>query len=452
MTNSEPDAAAPPEDERLRLWREGRLRAAEAARQDRLAQAEIDREARIAEARDLRAMETQADAAARDDEVRRLIPTPDTMAAARLRLRNLGRARKRWLIAQLLVLVLLPTLLVGWYVAKIATPFYETRAVVVVTRADPDKGGDLGGLLPGLGSGGTLNEAFQAYEFIRSEALMQRLEVEDGIITRFSGPAIDPVRRLRDLPVLGLTRHDLFGNFVDASINIQNGLITLYTRAPGSAQAVDLSNRVIRITADHINILADALYAERVAQAENAVTKARATLRTAQASVTQLQIDSGEIDPRARVQAVFASIERLTLDAQTLRAEIETAEVAGTGDTVQTDRLRERERLLTDRIAAERAVLVSPGDGTTGSLNGLLLAYDLAVLEVSIAETTLTTALQSADAARQEAALGRNIFQVVVPPVPSDQPTRPNPARTVLLAFLLFLGGFSVIKLLLFRP
>jgi len=60
---------------------------------------------------------------------------------------------------------------------------------------------------------------------------------------------------------------------------------------------------------------------------------------------TQLQIDSGETDPRARVQAVFASIEQLTLDAQTLRAEIETVEVAATGDTVQIDRLRESDLL-----------------------------------------------------------------------------------------------------------
>lgn len=452
MTENDPASPDKPEDERLRAWREERLRAAETSRQERLAKAEIDRVARIAQAREFRASDAQAEASAQEAEVRRLLPTPQTIAAARQRLADLGQARKRRLIGQILALVILPTLLVAWYVASVATPFHETRAVVVVTRADPDKGQKIGGLLPGLGAGGTLNEAFQAYEFIRSEALMQRLEADDGIITRFSGPAIDPVRRLRDLPMLGITRHDLFGNFVDASINIQNGLITLYTRAPGSDEAVDLSNRVIRITADQINILADALYSERLAQAEKAVTEARETLRTAQASVTRLQIDSGEIDPRARVQAVFASIERLTLDAQTLRAEIETAEVAGTGDTVQTDRLRERERLLTDRIVAERAVLVSPGDGKTGSLNGLLLAYDLALLEVSIAETTLTTALQSAEAARQEAALGRNIFQVVVPPVPSGLATRPNPARTVLLTFVLLLGGFGVIKMLLFRP
>lgn len=146
------------------------------------------------------------------------------------------------------------------------------------------------------------------------------------------------------------------------------------------------------------------------------------------------------------MQAVFASIERLILVVQSLRAEIETAEVVGIGATVQTDRLRKRERLLTDRIAAERARLVSQGDGRTGSLNGLLLAYDLAVLKVSIADTSLTTALQPAEAARQEAALGRDIFQVVVPPVPSDQPT------PVLVTYLLLLAGFGVIKLLLFWP
>lgn len=439
-----------PEDDRLRQWREDRARVAEEQKQERLTKAEADREARIAEAKDARGRQSQAEAEARAEEARRMLPTSETISQARQRLVDLARRRKRRLIAQLAAFVLIPTLLITAYMAFVATPLYETRAVVVVTKPGADQGSDLGGILPGL-SGAKLNEAFQAYEFIQSKALMQRLEDADGTVTRFSSAAIDPLRRLRDMPALGLTKDAMFGQYVDAAINIQNGLITLYVHAPAAEESVALSQRIIDITSAHINTLADQLFTERVAQADKAVADARAMLRSAQADLTTLQIESGEIDPRARVEGVFASIEKLTLDAQTLRGEIEESEVAGTGDTIQTDRLRERERLLNDRIEAERARLVTASPGATTSLNALLVAYELAVLEVGIGEKTLTTALQSAEQARQEAALGRNFFQVVVPPMPSDHPTRPNVPRTALLTLLVLLGLFSVAKLSFFR-
>lgn len=453
MTDPDPNReVSPAEADRLQKWREDRARVAEEERRQRLEQAEIDRQARIRDARETRERQARAETDARVDEARRLLPTPEAIAEARARLARLASSRKRWLLAQLFLFVLAPTVLVTAYMAMIATPMYEARSVVVVTKAGSDQGADLGGLLPAFAGGPNLNEAFQAFEFIKSRALMQRLEDKAGIVSRFSSLAIDPLHRLRELPLLGLSHHAQFGNYVDAAINIQNGLITLYVHAPSAEETVVLSQLVIDTTADHINQLADDLFVERVAQAEQAVADARAQLRTAQAALTQMQIDSGEIDPRARVQGVFASIEKLTLDAQTLRGEIEAAEVAGTGDTVQADRLRAREGLLNDRIAEERARLVSDDPGQPPSLNALLLDYELALLEVRIGEETLSTALQSAERARQDAALGRNLFQVVVPPTPSEYPKRPNILRSALLAFLLFLAGFSVVKLMLARP
>jgi capsular polysaccharide transport system permease protein len=450
MTDPTLPADNGPEDDRLAKWREERARVAEEQRAERLAAAETDKRERVERARDAREREAEAEAEARKEEVRRLLPTPESLDEARQRLAVLARSRKRRLFAQLAFLVVLPALLLTAYMALVATPLYEARSVVVVSKPGTDQDDGLGGILPGLTGGARLNEAFQAHAFIRSQALMQELEAQTGVVTRFGSTAIDPLRRLQDLPLLGLSKADLFDTFVTASIDVQTGLITLYVRAPAPQEAAELSHRVIDITASHINTLADQLFAERVAQALTAVAEAREQLRAAQSALTRLQIENGEIDPRARVQSVFATIEKLTLDLQTLRAEIEESEVAGTGDTVQTDRLRERERLLAARIEDERGRLVSEKAGE--SLNGLLMSYELAVLEVGIAEQTLTTALQAAEQARKDAALGRNFFQVVVPPMPTDHPTSPNLPRTGLLSLLVLLGLFSIGKLMLFRP
>lgn len=440
------------EEERLKKWREERARVAEEERRLRLEKAESDRQQRIAETRHTRERQTQAEEDARVDEARRMLPAADSIVEVRQRLATQARDRKRRLTRQLAAFVLGPALLYTLYAALIATPMYETRSVVVVTKPATDQGGALGGMLPGFSSGANLNEAFQAYEFIKSRALMQTLEEKDRVVSRFASNAVDLLNRLREVPLLGLTHHGQFGNYVDASINIQNGLVTLYVHAPSARESVALSQLVIDTTARHINDLAEELFAERVDQADKAVVAARVQLRDAQAALTQLQIDSGEIDPRARVEGVFASLAKLTLDAQILRGEIETAEVAGISDTNQVKRLRERERLINERIAKEREQLVQNEEGAGQSLNAMLLDYELALLEVKIGEEILTAALQSAEQARKDAALGRNFFQVVVPPTPTEHPSRPNVFRSAVLSLLLLLASFSVAKLVMSRP
>lgn len=434
-----PDAGSQAEEERIRLWRAERARVAEAEKQKRIAarQDELDRQ-------------RQDETLQRQQEIDRLLPGLADIEAVRNRLARRARAGRKRLAIQLLACVLLPTLLALGYMLRIATPLYEAQAVVVVTQPGTEPGGD-GGLLAAFGGAAELRETFQAHEFLRSRALMEALEAETGIVGQLSSGRMDPLRRLRDLPTFGITRHDQFTRFLRSSVNIQTGLMTLQVRALTPLQATEVAQRAIDLTAAHMNGLGEALVAERLMQADRAVATARQGLRAAQADLTRLQIGSGEIDPRARVEGVFATIEKLTLDAQDLRAEIEQAEVAGAGNTSQVRQLRAREALLQTRIEQQRARLVQPATPTAPSLNTLLLEYELAALEVSIAEEALTAALQSAEAARRDAALSRHVFQVVVPPSPSTHPTAPDALRGALLILILLSAAFAVLRLLVAR-
>jgi capsular polysaccharide transport system permease protein len=434
---TETDGKARAEEDRLAQWREERARVAEEEKQKRI-------EARRAEVE----IEKQAEAEQRSSEVGRLLPDIGTIEAARAKLLARARRARRRLLVQLSLVVLVPTLSAIWYMVQVATPLYQTHAVVTVTRLGGDASADLGPLA-GFGGTGRLRETFEANAYLHSSALMDALNEETGLVDLFASEVIDPVQRLRDVPALGLTRHQMFGRFLRSSVDIQTGLITVRGVAPSPDAAMQVTLQAIALTSAHINRLTDDLMKERVAQANVAADEARSTLQRAQADLTQFQVQTGEFDPKSRVEGLFGVINGLMGEAQELRGQIEELEVTGVGSSVKADQLRELEVLLQQRIAEQRKQLVEVDSAVSSSLNTLLVKYELASLDVRIAEQALTLAQQSAEASRREASLSRQMLQVVVPPSQARFATLPDVLRTGLLVMIATLCLLAVFRLLI---
>ncbi|MFV0300483.1 MAG: hypothetical protein ACK5IP_06330 [Paracoccus sp. (in: a-proteobacteria)] len=433
------------EDERIRQWREERARVAEEERAKRIAKAEEEKQLRVEEA--AREREAAARLAAREAQAAaaELLPTDAEIARARAALLGRMRRARCSFLLQVLLCVVIPTACVVYYYVEKATPLYETTSVISVSRALQENSGNLGGVLTGSASD-TLKETYQAFSYLNSEALMRELERRNGAVSRFSSDRIDPLRRLYDIPDLGITHYDGFSRFVKSSFDRQSGQITLHVAADDAQFAYQLAQSIIHISSAKVNDIADELYAKRVSEAERASSHARTTLRDAQRALTRLQIETGELDPRARVETVFQVISALSVEAANLRSEIDQAEVAGPRNTRQTDQLRQRLMLLQQRISNERERLVRRDDGETGSLGTALLRYELAQLDLRVSEEQLSTSFASLELARQEAALGQNIFQVIVPPVVADYPTDPKPPRILILSIILFSALLGAIR------
>lgn len=456
MTDTPEDA----ESERIRKWREERAAAAEEAKQERLRQAEEDRQKRLEQAekdkqaRILKAQQDREAAAAEEAERKKVealarLPSQADLDAVRKSVTRRTRMSRLALAFQFLLFVLVPTGLITAYAALVAVPLYETQSVLVVSKAGGESNEGLGGLL-GAAAGGpsNLRETFMAHEYIQSQALLDQLEGDLGTVTFLSSDALDPIGRLRDIPVLRIDKRDMFSRFVKSSINIQTGLLTLYVRMPDPDMAQTTSEVVIQDVADQINALSQTLFVERIEQAEAAVGDAQASLVEKQADLTRLQIESGEANPQARIEGVFGTIVQLEAELQTLRSRIDRARVAGQSDTFQTQQLQELEATLLARIEDQRNHLIERSSDGTRPLNSLLVDYELALLQVRIAEQILAAAITSLSEARENAALGRSQFQIVVPPNRADYAKQPNVLVTALIAFISLVGLFSVVKLL----
>lgn len=409
---------------------------------------------RVRKAKADRARELELEAQEKRDAARSLLPDDDALQTARDTLHRRARSARLWLYAQLLVFVALPTAFVGYYYGTIATPLYEVRSIMVVSNAASESEEGLGGILGAVGgSPSNLQEAFMAHEFIRSRAMMDQLEQDLGLTTLYSGPVMDPVHKLRDIPGIGLSKDKQFSRFVNSAINIQTGMLTLYVRALSPQDAMQISELTIDRVAERVNALSSNLSDERIKRSDAAVTAARAALLDAQASVTHLQISSGEADPQTRIQGVYRTIAQLQADVEVLRSKIAEAKVADQGTSSRTQRLMELEEIQITRIAELRQALVSGQDTYEGrALNELLLEYEQAALQVSIAQEALTAALTSQIQVREKAALGRSQFQVVVPPSPADLPTHPNILNAVLICLFTTLSLFSLARLLRRSP
>ncbi|SMX36505.1 hypothetical protein [Maliponia aquimaris] len=341
-----------------------------------------------------------------------------------------------------LVVVVLPMLLVAAYLALIATPLYEARSVIAITRTG-DAGisvqaGLLGGEKPA-----NLQDVFRADTFIKSRAVMDSLEEDLGLVSDLSGEAIDPLRRLRDIPFLSISKHDQFDRFVQSSVDVQSGLLTLYVRAQSPEKAVLVSEAVLRHAEAQVSRLGQALFDQRLSDAAAMRIAAEDQVKQAQDDLVTLQLRFQDVDPRQRVANIYARIRELEDEAYRTRNEIQKLQIAGVGSSRQTEQLEALVLSLEAQIGQQRAQLVSPDGGSATPLNNMLIDYERATLALDLARESVRTAIETEAETTREAALNRSHFQVVVPPGTADQPLYPRSFATLLVSLVLCLTIFA---------
>ena len=369
------------------------------------------------------------------------VPPPQTKSKA-----GDGSGRRLFKNRRFFWMVVGPMLLIGFYLFAVATPLYEARAVVAITKPSDSGDGASAGLLGRLDDGSSLQEVLRAGTFINSQALMDTLEAELGLVTELSGPAIDPLRRLRAIPILSRAEHDSFDRFVEASIDIQSGLMTLYVRSPSPERAVEVSDAVLRYAEDRVARLSQKLFDTRRVYASDMRMVAEQQVQEAQARLVALQFEHQEVDPKNRIEDIYARIRELEAESRELNSNIQKAEIEGFGDSPQTQRMVELDNRIQEEIQRERAQLVSPEGTSETPLNNLLMEYEMALLEVDLARQAVKTAIEAQAAAGREAALHRSQLQVVVPPSASSTALYPKVPGILAVCLVVFLATYVAVN------
>lgn len=281
-------------------------------------------------------------------------------------------------------MVILPLLLIGFYLFAIATPLYEARSVVTISKSSDTNSTGGAGLLGANAQAGSLQDVFHANTFIRSQAMMDLLEDELSLVTELSGRSIDPVQRLRTIPYFAVDPIAQFDRFVTTSVDIQSGQLTIYVRAPSKEAATEISDAILRHAQSHVAQLGQEVFESSLEYSNRLRASNEEQLEAAQASLLALQ----------------------TSQANT-----------------QND--------------------ASPAIEGETRTNGELMELEMANLRVQMARDAVQNAFLAQSEASRQAVLNRPLFQVIVPPRTSQYAAFPRVPRTLALTLIFSLACFA---------
>lgn len=425
-----------PEADRLTKWRNERLEKADADKRERIRIKELQKQSDAEQAK-LRRMQS----------AKALLPTEAELAQQEQAILQQGERKLARSGLQFFACVILPFLAGLYYFVALATPMFEARAIAVVTKGPTATEPQQVGLLNSLAPPPNLQEAFMANAFIQSQTMMDLLDAENSTIARWSSDEVDPIRRLRSIEALGVTKQMQLSRFIESHVDVQTGLLTIDVRDKDRTVATETAELILAKVEAQLSGLNDSQFAVQLSRAEEAVEEAKANLILAQDELSDRQIESGEADPRLRVEGVYSEIRQLEAEARALDGEVQRAQISGRGESFLANQTKELAEITRAEIEAKRKELVEGSEGVP-ALSSVLLDYERAILRVAIAEDALENAFDSLAAVTQAAARNHSLLQIVVPPSSSAVPVNNNGLPSLLLIVVLSLSAFAFLRLL----
>ncbi|WP_424831228.1 capsule biosynthesis protein [Ruegeria sp.] len=360
--------------------------------------------------------------------------------------KNIARRRRRklfGLFARLAVFVMLPTLIVGYYFYRVATPMYASDSAFSILQAD-GAGASIGGLLSGT-QYATAQDAVSTQDFLESKDALQRLEHDVGFSEIFKQDWIDPIQRLAPDATLE-DAYKLYSRMITVGYDPSDGIIRMEVVAPSPEISVDISRRLISYAEDKINSLTELKREDQMREAMQGFEDAQNERRKAQEALIELQLQGAVLDPQNVIASLRGRIDQVEVQLQD--KELERAALL--------DNLRPNQAKVdgvSRDIARLEAVLANLNaemlDASAGenSLARLSVRIQMAQADLAARDMMLQTAMQHMETTRTEANRKVRYLTVSVNPVPSEEPSYPRKFENTILAFLLFAGIYLMISL-----
>lgn len=373
-------------------------------------------------------------------------PVPDAPAdgTARVRPAAMARTRQRHriVLASFLVMVVLPTLIVGWYLWTQATDRYVSTMGFSIRTEEAESAIELLGGITGL-SGSSSSDTDVLYDFLKSPEIVSKIDADLDLRSIWSvgDPLFSyhPPGTIEDLT-------DYWQRMVGVYYDSTTGILELQVQAFDARDARDITARIFDESSALINRLSAIAREDATAYARDELHTAVERLKTAREAVTRFRNRTQIVDPAASIQSQMGILSSLQEQlAQTLIDLDILRQITSEGDP----RIQQAERrieVIEGRISDERAKL---GMGSTSNDNGpdgvfadLVGEYERLMVDQQFAEEAYTAAMAAYDAAVAEARRQTRYLAAHVQPTLAERPTRPYrtelTALTALFSFMIW--------------
>ncbi|WP_299694774.1 sugar transporter [uncultured Tateyamaria sp.] len=370
---------------------------------------------------------TPAQASPAPAEAEAAAPNAPPVPAARMHGRHWG------LILSFGIFVIVPVLLTALYLWQVAEDQYGSTAGFTVRQEERQGASELLGGLAALTGGSAAGDTEILYEFIRSQALVRRVDADLDIRGHYSARwEADPVFALRP----GAAIEDLaeyWERIVRVSHDQGAGLLEVRVRAFDRDMAQAIATEIVARSQDMINELNAQAREDAMRFARSDLEEAVARLSAARQALTSFRSRTQIVDPEADIQGRMGVMNNLQQQLAQALIEMDLlSETTSSGDPrlVQADR---RIEVIRDRLARER---IAVARGEEGAVDGqdypsLISEFEGLVVEREFAEENYRASLAAMDLARDDVIRQSRYLATYIRPTLAE--TAEYPQRDVIL-------------------
>lgn len=348
------------------------------------------------------------------------------------------------------VLVVLPVVLAGAYLAFVAADRYVSEAKIAVQQsaaapAAPPAGG-VAAVLAGIG-GPSIIETLYVKEFVHSLDLLRALDKEFGLRAHYSSQKVDlPYRLAADASqedFLEFWRDRLQVEFDNFAM-----VLTVRVQAFDAALAHKVNLRILELSERFVNETTRDMAREQMAFAEGELKVASERVQRAQAQLLEFQNRNRVIDPVLQAQASITLTAELQASLTRKETELKSLLSFLNESAPQVKAVRNDIKALTEQLDAERTRIAGEGK-RSDRLNTLAMQFQSLKLQVDFATDAYKMALSAVESARIEATRKVRGLVVVEPPTLPQTAHYPRHLYVMLTVLVLSILIYAIVRLVL---
>jgi capsular polysaccharide transport system permease protein len=337
--------------------------------------------------------------------------------------------------------VILPWVLIIFYVMTLAHPRYISNADVVVKQVSDTTVPSAGGLTALLGVNSTSKEdATYLTEYILSNDMVKRLDARFKFREAYYVDGSDPIYELAP----DATQEELLEYFkkrVRINLDEQSSILTVTTEAFSPEYALQLNQAILKESEQFVNRISQDVARDQLTFAETQLKEAEDKLNDSKEQLLNYQNKNEIFDPQANAVMVNQLVGSLQAQLSSLRTEERQLLSYLNPDAPQVVSLRSQITAVEQQIEQEQQKLTSPN---TTKLNKQAVQFESIKADVEFATELYKISLSSLEKARLEAFRKMKNLIIISTPYEAEEATYPRHMYIIWtsLALLLVLYGF----------
>lgn len=359
---------------------------------------------------------------------------------------EMRRTRRRRFFLRLGVFVGLPTLATAIYMFLIATPRYQSEfeATYQTYVAPKSLSSGIVQSFAGTNQNNTVDMGTILYEYIRSPALLQKLDHDLHLRAYYSNTKIDYLSRLDKRAPF-----EAFLAYYRSHVTVSEGLggyvtVDVQTFDPKFAQTLALA--IMAASDSMTDQITARARSDEINVAENEVAREEDRVRRSRMALTQFQNQHGAEDPERTATQLGDIVAKLESDLAASRTQLAESQRDLSSSSPIVVQLKSQVSALEQQLHQQQARLAGNGGGTPYST--ILGQYSALQLEQEFAKSAYLAAQQGLAVARADVARKQAYLVDFAPPNEPDQPSiyfRLIRTLTVFLISLVIYGFGSLV-------